>query len=146
MLGDTIYLPGASVLISDIGEQPADPNRADAGSTLVCVTTNVNTACCRGSENPNGGSLGNWYYPDGSVVPTPGAVTVTDTFLRIVFTEHVRLSSRGSTVTEPVGVYRCDVPNGTTGIIVSASINIVATLPGKRLIQLVDELLAIDLA
>ena len=131
-MGNTIYLPGDSVLITDIGTQPG--SRSDPGSTLVCVTSNVNTDCCRGNENPNGVSLGNWYYPDGSVVPTPGAVTFTDTFSRYVYTEQVRLSSRGGTATEPLGVYRCDVPDGATGTNVSAIINIIATPPGMSFV------------
>ena len=42
MLNNVIYLPGDSVLISDVG-----PERAACapGSSLICVTTNVNTDC-----------------------------------------------------------------------------------------------------
>ena len=64
MLENNVYIPGDSVPITDIGPQPG--NRSDAGSTLVCVTTNVNTACCRGSD---GGAIGEWYYPNGTRVP-----------------------------------------------------------------------------
>ena len=128
MLGNTIYLPGDSVLITDIGQQPAGP-RSDPGYTLVCVTSNVNIYCCRGNDNPNGGSLGNWYYPDGSVVPTTYAITSTDIFSRVVYTEQVRLSSLGGTDTGPYGAYRCDVPDGI-GSTASASINIIAPPPG----------------
>ena len=130
MLGINIYLPGDSVLITDIGQQPFHTDRLDPGSTLICVTSNVNTQCCRGRDNPNGGAQGNWYYPDGSVVPTPGTYTSTDTFYRIVYTEQVRLSSLGGTATEPYGVYRCDVPDGITGTLLSATINITAASPG----------------
>ena len=49
MLKSSTYIPGASVLISDIGPQLA--NRSNPGSTLVCVTTDVNTACCRERDN-----------------------------------------------------------------------------------------------
>ena len=49
MLNGAIHLSGASVLISDIGLQPAD--RSDPGSTFVCVTNNVNTACCIVNDN-----------------------------------------------------------------------------------------------
>ena len=130
MLGNTIYLPGDSVLITDIGEQPTDV-RSNAGTTLVCVTTNVNSECCRGGDHSGGGSLGNWYYPDGSVVPSPGAETSTDTVSRVVYTEQVRLSSLGGTATGPYGVYRCDVPDGMNGTItVSARINITSSPPG----------------
>ena len=132
MLGtNIIYLPGDSVLITDIGEQPI--TRSDAGSTLVCVTTNVNTQCCRNGDknnNPNGGAVGEWFYPDGSMVPRANNIgSSTNIFARFPYTQHVRLSSVG-TPTGPLGVYRCDVPNGTTGSNVSASINILAPPPG----------------
>ena len=93
MLNGTIFFDGASVLISDIGSQPA--GRTDPGSTLVCVTTNVNTACCRGGDN-NGvtnataGAVGEWRYPNGTLVPRPGGNVVD--FTRLGFAHQVRLS------------------------------------------------------
>ena len=62
MLGNTINLPGDTVNINDIGEQPTDRN--NPGMTLVCVATNVNSACCRGNDNNNGGPLGDLLYPN----------------------------------------------------------------------------------
>ena len=125
MLGNIIYLPGDSLLITDIGEHP--DLRSDPGSTLVCVTTNVNTQCCRGSD---GGNVGEWFSPDGSMVPRSNTiVSSTNIFARTGYTHHVRLGIVG-TPTGPLGVYRCDVPDGTTGTIVSASINITAAPSG----------------
>ena len=125
MLGNNIYLPGDSVLITDIGEQPV--TRSDAGSTLVCVTTNVNSDCCRGAD---GGNVGEWFYPDGSMVPRLSAIGLTmDIFTRVGYTCQVRLRRVGSP-TGPLGAYRCDVPDGTTGTNVSASINIITSPPG----------------
>ena len=123
MLGNTIYLPGDSVLITDIGQQPVD--RSDPGSTLVCVTSNVNTQCCRGRD---GGNVGEWFYPNGSMVPR---VNTIGSAVNIVarYTHQVRLGIVGAP-TGPLGVYRCDVPDGTTGTNVSASINIIAPPPG----------------
>ena len=108
MLNGTIFFDGASVLISDIGSQPAD--RTDPGSTLVCVTTNVNTACCRGSD---GGALGEWRYPNGTLVPRPN--NNPEDFTRFGFTLQVRLSMEVSGPSPPLGVYTCEVPyaNGT---------------------------------
>ena len=123
MLNGIIYPPGDSVLISDIGDQPFD--RIYPGSTLVCVTANVNAACCRSLDN-NGlttitaGSVGEWYYPDGSLVPRPGG-NVSD-FARISYTHQVRLA-RVLSPTPPLGVYTCKVPE-PNGILHKASIMI----------------------
>ncbi len=65
-MSDTVYLPGATIPITDVGDSyPPDVfiNPIDPGPSLVCVTSNVNTMCCRGSDNPNGGGQGNWLYP-----------------------------------------------------------------------------------
>ena len=119
--------PGASVLISDIGPQPAD-NRSDPGSTLVCVTTNVNTACCRGGDN-NGltnataGAVGEWYYPSGTQVLRPSSDIAMDV-VRVGFTHEIRLARVVSDSTPPLGVYTCQVPEPSTGFVYSASITI----------------------
>ena len=69
-LNGTIYLPGDTILITDIGSENND--NSDPGSALVCVTTNVNTQCCRGADNPNGGGRGEWYLPNGTrILNTP---------------------------------------------------------------------------
>ena len=134
MLGNNVYLPGDSVHITDIGEQQLD-DRPDPGSTLVCVTTNVNTACCRGkdnpnNQNPNGGAVGEWFYPDGSMVTRSNTIgSSTNIFARFGYTHQVRIGSIG-TPTGPLGVYRCDIPDGMTGTNVSASINVTAPPPG----------------
>ena len=119
------YLPGDSVLISDIGPQPAD--RSDPGSTLVCVTTNVNTACCRsgdnnGVTNATAGAVGEWYYPNGTQVPRPSGVVVD--FARIGYTHQVRLGRVVSDSIPPLGVYTCQVPDPSSGFVYSASITI----------------------
>ena len=111
-LNGVIYNDGDSVLISDIGRQPAD--RSNPGPTLVCVTTNINTACCRGADN-NGvtnataGAVGEWYYPNGNLVPRPGGNVVD--FARLGFTHQVRLAREVSDSTPPLGVYTCQVPH-----------------------------------
>ena len=126
MLNGSTYLPGASVLISNIGPQPA--NHSNPGSTLVCVTTNVNTACCRSGDNnmmtnATTGAVGEWYYPNGSPVPRTKSI-VTD-FARFGFTHHVRLAREASDSTPPPGVYKCEVPYPVNRVNVSASITLV---------------------
>ena len=111
MLNGSVYLPGASALISDIGPQP--DNRSDPGSTLVCVTINVNTACCRKNynnalTNATAGAVGEWYYPNSTLVPRHNG-NVTD-FARIGYTHQVQLARAVSDSTPPPGVYTCQVP------------------------------------
>lgn len=105
----------------------ADP--AATGSSLVCVTTNVNTACCRGSDNPeniiNGGIMGEWLFPNRTMVPHHDKSE--ENFTRSGYTEQVRLNRRNGT-TSPIGFYVCEVPD-ITGTIHSVSIG----LDGKKI-------------
>jgi len=112
-------------LISDIGTQPN--NRSDPGSTLVCDTRNVNNrTCCRSRDNHGNESLGVWYYNlDNARIQKPSeSKRNNNIFVRVGYAQQVRLSTK-SMVSGPVGEYRCDVPDGTTGANVSAIINIV---------------------
>ena len=123
MLNGEILLPGRSVLISDIGPQPAD--RRNPGSTLVCVTTNVNTACCRvhdnnGVNNATAGAVGEWYYPNGTLVPRPRNDMVH--LERIGYNNQIRLAREVPDSTPSLGVYTCVVPEPSTGVLYKASI------------------------
>ena len=116
-----MYLPGDTVLITDIGvftSVTAD----GAGSSLVCVTSNVNIQCCRGINNPNGGALGEWHFPDGTIVPRYSADLDAD-FSRSGFTHQVRLNRRNNAI-GPTGAYECRVPPLGGGALVTASITI----------------------
>ncbi len=125
-LDGVIYNPGSSINITDIGEQPGDRNLA--GSTLVCVTTNVNAGCCRGSDNPNGVGIGGWLDPNNTLIPAANALaTATNVFYRVLFTEQVRLAIVGGTPSGPLGVYTCVVPD-MNGVDVSAIITITGTV------------------
>ena len=104
-LNGVVYLPGDTVLITGIGvAEPINP-----GSSLVCNTSNVNTHCCAGRNNPNGGPLGNWYFPDGTIVPHLSASPNGD-FTRTAFTHQVHLNRRNNAMT-PLGTYTCAVPD-----------------------------------
>ena len=113
-----MYLPGDTVLITDIGAQlsPTDP-----GTSLVCVTSNVNTDCCRGSDNPNGGSLGEWFF-NGIIIPRNSE---SEAFSRGGFTHQVRLNRRNNAMSR-TGAYECRVPPLGGGTLVTASITIAA--------------------
>ena len=114
------------MFISDI--QPHPYSRSDPGSTLVCVTTNVNTACCRGRHNPYGyGQVGEWYYPNGNKVPRLADGYVD--FAKIAYYQQVRLARYFTETTPPLGAYKCEVPYRYSRYNASASINIIQ--PGK---------------
>ena len=123
MLRGIIYLPNDTLHLPEIGSQPDD--RRDPGSTVVCVTTNVNTACCRerdnnGRTNATAGAVGEWYYPKGTLVPR-GNVTG---FRRYGYTHQVRLARVISSSTPPLGLYTCQVPEPSMGILHNASVTI----------------------
>ena len=116
-----MYLPGETVLITDIGAQmsPTDP-----GTSLVCVTSNVNTECCRGADGPggSGGRAGEWYFPNGNQVPRNAE---SEEFSRSGFTHQVRLNRRINAM-GPIGAYECRVPPMGGGAVVTAGITIAA--------------------
>ena len=114
------------MLIDDIGTQP-DEHRVDPGSTLVCDTRNVNSMCCRGSDNYYGnGALGDWYYNlDNTKVPAnKDSMNLTNLFVRVGYAHQMRLSKKGNP--SALGEYRCVIPHEFTGVNISATINVVA--------------------
>ena len=125
-MGNKEYLSGQLVNITDIGEQPA--NRSDPGSTLVCVTTNVNMDCCRSRDLSDNAGIGDWYYPNGTMVIS-GSAGRGQNFIRYRYRHQVRLASEG--VPEgPLGVYRCEITDGS-GRKIAANINLINVLSGK---------------
>ena len=110
-----MYLPGDTILITDIGATHS--GTPDPGQALVCITTNVNTKCCRGSD---GGSVGDWFFPDGTMVPRGNDDPIT----RTGWTHQVRLSRRNNAMT-PTGDHECRVPDENSGLIHTASITLV---------------------
>ena len=127
MVENRVYLLGSSVNISDIGSQPLHDLK-NSGSTLVCVTTNVNTNCCRSSDSNGNGRIGNWYYPNQDMVNTDAA-SDGESFTKYVFLHQLRLSSQGAPE-GPLGEYRCEIPDGSGGD-ATARINIINILSGK---------------
>ena len=104
-LNGAVYLPGDTILITDIGSNTTT-NRSDPQSSLVCVTTNVNTQCCSKADNPNGGGRGEWYLPDRTRILN----TQNLNFYRTRYTQQVRLY-RNKGFLSPTGVFTCEVPN-----------------------------------
>ncbi len=83
---------------------------------LVCVTSNVNTMCCRGRDHPGGGAVGNWIYPDGTIVLRNNANPNGD-ITRSSHTQQIRLNRKRPDVMSPTGVYTCEVPDGSNNTI-----------------------------
>ena len=100
-LNGMAHLPGDTVLITAIGHSETDPD-----SSLVCVTSNVNLNCCRGSD---GGNVGEWHLPDGTMVPRNRHASTSANFTRSGFTHQVQLNRRSSAMS-PTGIYECRVP------------------------------------
>jgi hypothetical protein len=117
-LNSAIYLPGDTVLITDIGGFVSGGN-VDPGASLVCNTEHVNTQCCRGID---GGNVGEWFDPDGNILPRFGAAPTAD-FSRSAYTHQVRLNRRNNAMS-PTGAFECRVPAMGSGDLVVASITI----------------------
>ena len=93
---------------------------SDPGTSLVCVTSNINMNCCRGMDGPNSKSLGEWHFPDGTIVPRNSDAPSAN-FTRSSFSHQVRLN-RMNNARSPNGIYECRVPDGVTGELVNATI------------------------
>ena len=94
-LNGTIYQNNSCVTLEDIGE----------GNSLLCMTNF--TACCRPTYTGTGSVLGNWYFPNGTKVPSIGKQWDFDrTRGQMVVSMHRR---RGGVA----GIYRCEIPDST---------------------------------
>jgi hypothetical protein len=118
-LGNALFLPGDTVLITDIGVFVGGSDPVDPGTSLVCRTEHVNTQCCRTSD---GGNVGEWFDPNGNMLPRFGAAPSAD-FSRSGYTHQIRLNRRNNAMS-PTGAFECRIPDGDTGDMVTASIYI----------------------
>ncbi len=113
-LSGTVYLPGATIPITDVGDSylpGSGANQDDPGPSLVCVTSNVNTMCCRGSDSGSG-AVGNWLFSDGTIVLSNNA-NPNGVITRSSHTQQIRLNRKRLDVMSPTGVYTCEVPDGS---------------------------------
>ena len=87
--------------LEDIGE---------GNNELLCITDN--TACCSRAESPGMAVLGDWSFPNGTVVPNE--IITADglrwDFYRLRGASRVRLLRRRGGVD---GIYRCDIPDNS---------------------------------
>ena len=105
-LNGVTYESSSSILITEVGEFSSSTGSFFPDSSLVCVTSEVNSQCCRGRD---GGNVGEWYYPDGSMIPRRNDNPAMADFTRTAYREQVRLS-RSYDALSPVGEYSCRVP------------------------------------
>ncbi len=126
-LSGTVYQSGDTIPITGVGDSflPDDfINQVDPGPSLVCVTSNVNNMCCRGSDHPGSGPVGNWIYPGGTIVLGNSANPNGD-FTRSSHTQQIRLNRKRPHVMSPTGVYTCEVPDeSNTAITYRATITL----------------------
>ena len=91
-LNSTTYQNNSIVTLEDIGE---------GDDVLLCVTDQP--ACCRPPYS--GSALGNWFFPNGTRVPSNGALL---DFYRRRGRSVVSLHRQREGVT---GIYRCEIPD-----------------------------------
>jgi hypothetical protein len=117
-----VYLPGDTVLITDIGVFIAE-RAAELGTSLVCKTEHVNTQCCRDRDS---GNVGEWFEPGGNLLPRFSRNLTAD-FSRSGYAQQVRLNRRNNAMS-PTGVFECRVPPMGGGALVVARITITTGL------------------
>ena len=94
-LRDTTYQNNSLVILEDIGE---------GGDSLLCMTDI--TACCRPLYTGQG-AIGNWFFPNGTRVPSSGSQwDFHRTRGQMVVTMHRRRGGED-------GVYRCEIPDAS---------------------------------
>ena len=103
--GPNITTNNTEILITDIGED------ATSGLPSLICHTDLTTCCRNNADNMGMGGLGQWTYPDGSVILGNGG---GQPFYMIKNTQVLRLRHRETTnLSTQTGSYCCIVP--TTG-------------------------------
>ena len=104
-----VYANNSVIDINLVGKGFEEP--FTDGGALECHTDD--TTCCRGTEIPDGTGRGEWYFPNGTVVPPSGSGTG---FYRTRDHMVIRLNRIEEADTPmQTGVYRCVIP-GAGGV------------------------------
>ncbi len=99
--GPSITTNNTEILITDIGE--------DAGGDLPSLTCHTDlTVCCRSGDNNGMGALGQWTFPDGSVILNDGGST-KQFYISRNAPQLIRLNRRLTNPLTPTGSYCCTV-------------------------------------
>ena len=111
-----VYANNSVIDINLVGKGFEEP-QVTSGGALECHTDD--TTCCRGiDDTPNEIGRGEWYYPNGTVVPPPPGDT---RFYRT--RDHMVIRLNRVVVTEPAGEYRCEIP-GAGGVTITRFITL----------------------
>ena len=109
-----MYANNSVIDIRLVGEGYPGLTKITNGGALECHTDD--TTCCRGIDNPDGPGRGEWYYPDGTVVPPPSDRTG---FYRTRGHMVIRLNrAEGDDTLSLPGMYRCEIP-GAGGVTIT---------------------------
>ena len=112
------------MFLEGIGTAPSAIDPTMPGAALVCHTDRVNTQCCRSVD---GGNVGEWFFPNGTMVPRNGNNPGGFIFTRSGSNQQVRLNQRFQSDLKPVGEYECRVPDSRLiGVEHTATITIAA--------------------
>ena len=97
-LGNVSYSNNSVVNLNDTGLND---------NALFCYT-NLST-CCRGDDNPNGGSQGSWMFPEGNAV---GRLSLANNneFSRNR-SERAVVLHRGMSASRSTGIFTCVIPD-----------------------------------
>ena len=95
-LNGTTYQNNSLVTLEDIGEN---------NTSLLCLTNF--SACCRSLKSENRSASGNWFFPNGSRVPSKNTNEQLD-FYRDRGQSMVRINRRRG---GEEGIYRCEIPD-----------------------------------
>ncbi|XP_064386164.1 uncharacterized protein LOC135334777 [Halichondria panicea] len=109
-----VYVSVGTTNYAANNSQVAIDTIGDTTETALTCRTN-STICCTGKDNPNSANgLGDWLFPNGTVVTRSQEITDSDTDLlyRSRNTSALRLHRRGS-VSGPTGSYCCVIPDNT---------------------------------
>ena len=118
--GET-YPSDSTIPITDVGAFDPSTGHLSPDSSLVCVTSELNTQCCRTRD---GGNVGEWLFPNGTMVPRNKNSPDGD-FTRSGYRHQVRLSRKNNAIS-PSGTFTCLVPreDGCGGYFHAASITL----------------------
>ncbi|XP_064386214.1 sushi, von Willebrand factor type A, EGF and pentraxin domain-containing protein 1-like [Halichondria panicea] len=138
--GQQVYLTLGSgpSITTDNTEIPINTIGEDATSGLPSLTCHTDlTTCCRSSDNNDNGALGQWTYPDGSVVLQKGgsATAGQQFYINRNGPQIIRLNRReANNPITPTGSYCCTVL--TTGGDMTLCANLVAPLVSSTCLSL----------